>query len=287
MSAAVIQGRKWVRAVVAVVVVSALLLALLWIFQRRLIYLPDRSPVPSAAAVLAGGTDVDLHTDDGLTLHAWYLPAAGPPAVCPATWLVAPGNGGNRLGRVNLARALGAGGAGVMLMDYRGYGGNPGSPDEAGVVSDARAAYRFLTQEAGVAPGQIVYFGESLGAAVVVQLAVEHPPAALVLRSPFTDLPAAARVHYPFLPTGLLLRDRFRVADLARLIAVPTTVIYGTADTVIPPEQSVEVAASSGGDLDIVAIDGVDHNDPTLVAGPEVVDAAWRAAARVTCPPAR
>ncbi len=260
---------------------ATLVVAALWMFQRRLIYLPDRASVPPAASVLADGVDAVLRTDDGLTLQAWYLP---PPAVaCAAVFLVAPGNAGNRLGRTGLARALAGAGFGVLLMEYRGYGGNPGSPSETGLAADARAALRYLTDQAGVTTGRIVYFGESLGAAVVTALAADHPPAALVLRSPFMDLAAAATEHYPFLPVRLLLRDRFPVAELVGSQSVPLTVIYGTSDSVVPATQSVDVAAAAGGPVETFAVQGADHNDPALVAGPQVTDAARRAAAHVTC----
>ena len=81
--------------------------------------------------------------------------------------------------------------------------------------------------------------GESLGGAVVTRLAPDHPPAGLLLRSPFTELAAVAQRHFPFLPVRWLLRDRFPVADLTVGIDVPTTVVYGTADTLVPPELSL------------------------------------------------
>ena len=93
-------------------------------------------------------------------------------------------------------------GFGVLLFDYRGYGGNPGSPTESGLALDVRAAFRFLVEEAGVPPQRLLYYGESLGAAVVTELATEHPPAGLLLRSPFVDLAAVGQVHYPFLRSG-------------------------------------------------------------------------------------
>jgi uncharacterized protein len=68
----------------------------------------------------------------------------------------------------------------------------------------------------------------SLGAAVVVELATEHPPAGLVLRSPFVDLASVAREHYPLLSVGLLLRDRYPTVDRIATVRAPTTVVYGT-----------------------------------------------------------
>jgi fermentation-respiration switch protein FrsA (DUF1100 family) len=102
--------------------------------------------------------------------------------------LVFNGNGGNRAHRAPLAAALSRSGLAVLLFDYRGYGGNPGAPTEPGLLADARAARAYLASRPGVDPGRLVYLGESLGAAVAVALAVEVPPLALVLRSPFTSL---------------------------------------------------------------------------------------------------
>jgi hypothetical protein len=247
--------------VLAVVVLPT---ALLWVFQRRLVFFPDGTPVPAAATVLAGAADVRLHTADGLELGAWFV---SPPAAS-ATVLVASGNGGNRAGRAPLAAKLVEAGLAVLLVDYRGYGGNPGSPSEEGLALDVRAAHRFLTEEH---PGPILYYGESLGCAVVTELASEHPPAGMVLRSPFTDLAAAGAEHYPFLPVRLLLRDRFPVRETVARLRVPTVVVLGTADSVIPPAQSREVATAAGARL--IEVPGADHNDPVLLDGPQVIDA--------------
>jgi hypothetical protein len=187
--------------------------------------------------------------------------------------LVANGNGGHRGLRAPLARALSEAGLGVLLFDYRGYGGNPGSPSEEGLALDVRAARDWLVGEAGVAPERLVYYGESLGCAVVTALAVEHPPAGLVLRSPFVDLAAVGSHHYPVLPVRLLLRDRFPVAEQVARVRVPTTVVLGDADTIVPPEQSRRVAAAAARLHRLVEVPGADHNDAVLLDGERLVDA--------------
>jgi pimeloyl-ACP methyl ester carboxylesterase len=106
---------------------------------------------------------------------------------------------------------------------------------------------------------------------VVSELAVEHPPAALVLRSPFTELADTAAVHYPFLPVRKLLKDRFPVAEHVRRIQVPTVVIFGTADSVVPADQSRAVADAAAGPVTVVEIRDADHNDPVLLTGSRVV----------------
>ena len=263
----------------AVVVLFTLVVGLLWAFQRSLIYLPDDGPVGAATEQVPGARDVTLTTGDGLQLGAWYLPAAAPDA--PAV-LVANGNGGHRGMRAPVARALGEAGLAVLLFDYRGYGGNPGSPSEDGLALDVRAAREFLLREAKVPLERLLYFGESLGAAVVTELATEHPPAGLVLRSPFVDLASVGAEHYPFLPVRLLLRDRYPVAEQIGRIRVPTTVVYGSGDSIVPPGQSRAVADAAGRLHRLVEVPGADHNDLVLLDGIAVVTAVVELAERTT-----
>lgn len=254
-----------------VVAVAALCLAGLWAGQRALIYHPQTGgPVPPAADVLPGARDVTLRTADGLELGAWFVPGRGPGADGTVV-LVANGNAGDRSVRAPLAAALAARGLSVLLFDYRGYGGNPGTPTEDGLALDVRAARTWLVDELGAQ--RIVYYGESLGAAVVTELATEHPPVGLLLRSPFTELADVGRLHYPFLPVRLLLRERYPVAEGLRRISVPTTVVYGSADRMVPPELSRAAAAAAAGPVRLVEVTGADHNDPVLLTGRELIDA--------------
>jgi fermentation-respiration switch protein FrsA (DUF1100 family) len=255
------------RPALVVLLVVAVLLVALWLGQRWLIYFPDAS----SPATAAGVREVTLDTSDGLKLAAWHVPAAGSGAGYAV--LVAPGNAGNRGDRLPLASKLASGGLTVLLLEYRGYGGNPGRPTEAGLARDVRAAQEYLTRVAGFAPERIVYFGESLGAAVVAELATERPPAGLALRSPFTDLASVGAAHYPWLPVRLLLRDRYPVSEHVARVRVPTVVVYGTADTIVPPDQSRAVAERAAGPTRVVAVDGADHNDAALIDGPAVIDA--------------
>ncbi|MQA24433.1 MAG: alpha/beta fold hydrolase [Micromonosporaceae bacterium] len=254
-----------------------MLLSVLWALQRHLIYLPDTARVPPAAEVIPGAEDVTLRTSDGLRLGAWLVPASGEPR--GVSVLVANGNAGDRSLRAPLARALAARGLSVLLFDYRGYGGNPGAPSEQGLARDARAAHRLLTARTD---DRIVYYGESLGAAVVTELATEHPPAGLVLRSPFADLASLGRLHYPFLPVKTLLRDRYPVTDQIARVQVPTVVVYGSADSIVPAEQSRAVAGAAPGLTRLVEVPGANHNDLTLLDGRELIGAVVELADQVS-----
>jgi fermentation-respiration switch protein FrsA (DUF1100 family) len=169
----------------------------------------------------------------------------------------------------------------VLLFDYRGYGGNPGDPSEIGLALDVRAARDYLVHDMGMPQDRLVYLGESLGCAVVTELATAHPPGGLVLRSPFTTLADAGAEHYPFLPVRLLLKDRYPLAEEIRRVHVPTVVVYGSADSVVPAAQSRTVVRVAGGPATSVEVPGAGHIDAELSDGPRLVDATARLSVRV------
>lgn len=239
-----------------------------------MIYFPSRDPVPSIATLIPGARDVVLNTDDGKRLGAWYLPATGDqrgPGV-----VVFNGNGGDRSGRAVLAVGLARLGMSVLLFDYRGYGGNPGSPSEKGLATDARAAQAWLATQLDVDPDRIVYFGESLGAAVAIGLALERPPVALVLRSPFTSLGEVAKVHYPWLPVGRLLIDRYPSIDRIGSLSVPVMVIAGDRDDIVPESLSRKLYDAAREPKRFLLVPGTGHNDPDLVDGDRMLEEVGR-----------
>lgn len=249
-------------------------MAFLGPFERALIYFPEPGPVSPASRYLPGGRDVVLTTEDGLELGAWLFPPIGGDR--RAAVLFAPGNGGHREGRITLFSALAERGFTVLAMDYRGYGGNPGTPSEEGLAADARAAAASLRAE-GFGPERTIYLGESLGTGVVSRLASSHPPAGIALRSPFPSLADVAKTHYGWLPIDALLHDRFDALPHLRRCGVPVTVIRGTIDAIVPNELSARVAAGVPTLHEDLELPGVDHNDGVMV-GPVVADAVVRLA---------
>jgi fermentation-respiration switch protein FrsA (DUF1100 family) len=269
-------GRRVVLVVVAALALWAVLVLLAAVFQRSLIFLPGGGAAPSAPADVE---EVTLTTDDGLELVAWYLT---PPDERVATILVAPGNAGDRSLRLPLARGLVERGHAVLLLEYRGYGGNPGRPHEAGLVADARAAHDHLEARDDVDMERVVLLGESLGTGVVAALAAERPPALVALRSPFPELADVGRSAYPFLPVRTLLRDRFPVTERLQDVQAPVLVVAGDADTIVPTSLSREVADAL--DASLVEVPGAGHNDRALLDGATYLDAVDSAARDVLDP---
>lgn len=265
---------RMLRMLVIFLLIGGVVVGMLWWLQRELIYFPDASSVPTAREVIEGARDVTLYAEDGLELGAWFAPAASGPAATDYRMavLVAPGNGGNRAGRAGLAEELRRRGLAVLLMDYRGYGGNPGSPSEEGLARDAMAAVETL-EDLGYPAERTIYFGESLGSGVVAALQALRPPAGMVLRSPFPELADVGSRHYPWLPVRLLLRDRFHVVKHLAGSEVPVTVVYGDRDSVVPPDLSARVADNAPALSERVVIAGADHNDAVMF-GPRVAAVA-------------
>ena len=252
--------------VVAVVVV----LGAFWLTQRRMIYVPSGDVGTPASAGLPRAENVSLTTSDGLTLGGWFVPAS---QARSTTLIVFNGNAGNRAYRADIAQRLSAEGFAALLFDYRGFGGNPGSPTEEGLALDARAARDYLLTRADVDASRIVYFGESLGSGVAVRLASEHPPLALILRSPFTSFVDVGRVHYGWLPVGLLLSDRYPSLDRIAQVRSPLLVIAGSNDSIVPAEQSRRLFDAANEPKRLLIVEGADHNDEALAAGPKVIAA--------------
>lgn len=262
---------KTAAVLVAVVV---MFLLFVWATQRWMIYFPStRLPSPDDLG-LTHVEAVAFPTADQLRLGAWFVPASGTPR--HITIVVFNGNAGNRAYRAPLAAALRQQGFQVLLTDYRGYGGNPGSPSEQGLAADATAAVAYLLGRPDVDPKRLVYFGESLGSGVAVRLAAERPPAALILRSPFTSLVDIGRYHYPMLPVGLLLRDRFPSIDRAPALRSPTLVIAGSRDTIVPIDSSRRFSDAIAAPKTFVEIRGADHNDDELLNGDQMIEAIVR-----------
>jgi fermentation-respiration switch protein FrsA (DUF1100 family) len=255
----------------ALVLALTFVLALLWVGQRRMIYFPFVGVAPAVSLGLPRAEDVTFTTDDSVTLHGWFVPAASTPA--RFTVIVFNGNAGHRGMRASLAAALASHGVATLLFDYRGYGDNTGRPSEDGLARDARAARAYLTTRTNVDTARVVFFGESLGAAVALRLATETRPFALVLRSPFTSLTDIGRHHYPFLPVRWLLRDRYPSLERVGSVSCPTLVIAGERDSIIPIEQSRRLYAAIAAEKRLVVIAGADHNDAALFDGPELMRA--------------
>lgn len=279
------------------------------LLQRTLIYIPTReaSISPQDAGLPTGRVHtVTLTTEDNLQLHGWHVLPDGqavehrpsPPAsrgVKPpglqgegdgvgalqsARWVVLffCGNGGNRSYRGPEFEAFMELGAHVFVFDYRGYGENAGSPSEEGLAADARAVWKYVTEERNVSPERVIVYGESLGGGVAVRLAAElcesgTPPAGLIVRSTFSSLADTGAFHYPWLPVRWLLRDRFESVQRIGAVRCPLLQLHGERDEIVPIHLGRKLFAAapdqseSGVPKRFVTLPTAGHNDVLFAAG--------------------
>ena len=200
-----------------------------YVCPRQLLYLPDRRlPVVGELAAL-GGQEVGVTTADGLALLSWYLP---PPRGRPVIAYF-HGNGGHIGYRADRLSWFARAGYGVLMLEYRGYGGNPGTPSETGFYTDGAAALDFLAND-GIRPDRLVLYGESLGSGVAVALAAQRDVAALILEAPFTSVAEVAQYHYSFMPAAAMVWDRFDSLSRIANIRAPILFLHGERDRVVP-----------------------------------------------------
>jgi len=201
----------------------------LYVFQRHLLYFPDVARPELGNLAALGVREITLETADGLTLLSWYVPPRDDRPVIAYFH----GNGGHIGYRAERLRWFARNGYGVLMAEYRGYGGNPGTPSESGLIADGAAALDFLGGE-GIAPSRLVIYGESLGSGVAVPLAARRAVASLILEAPFTSVAEVAQYHYSFIPASAMVRDRFD--SLAKIgdVKAPILVLLGERDRVVP-----------------------------------------------------
>jgi fermentation-respiration switch protein FrsA (DUF1100 family) len=230
---------------------------------NSLLYFPSRHIVATPAAVGLRYEDVAFHSDDGERLHGWWIPGRGP-AVGHVLYL--HGNAGNVGDRLPQLALLGGAGFDVLAFDYRGYGRSSGRPSEEGTYRDARAAQAALLSRPGVGDARVLYVGESLGGAVALALALERPPAGLVLQSTFTSVRDMARLHYPFVPPALV-PDAYPSLRLVARLQVPLLVVHGGRDRIVPLLHGEELFEAAPGPKRIEVLPDADHNDLIELAG--------------------
>lgn len=239
-----------------------LLVIIVYFYQPHMLFLPD---LPSRVlgqtpdSVNLDYTDVYLMTEDGVRLHGWWVEHPQP----AGTLLFFHGNAGNISHRLQTLRLFYELGYRTLIIDYRGYGQSDGTPSESGLYTDADAAWQYLVTERGLAPEDIVISGRSLGAAVALQLSLEHPPRALIMESAFTSVPEMAAVHYSWLPVRWLSRFKFNNLEGISRLSCPILLVHGLQDEIVPYQQSLSLYARAPSPKQLLTLQGR-HNDAQL-----------------------
>lgn len=236
---------------------------LLSFLEQSMVYYPEKDLAGDPSRAGLAFEDVQLRTEDGLSLHGWWVPRDDD----RGTVLFLHGNAGNishRLHRLALFHDLGVS---TFIGDYRGYGRSEGKPSETGLYRDADAMYRHLREERGIPPERIVIFGKSLGGAVATDLAAREEAAGLILESAFTSLPDMAKEVVPLVPGKLLVRSRYDNLGKISTLKMPILIIHGDQDRVVPYEMGERLLDAAPQGTRFFPVPGADHNDVLDMGG--------------------
>lgn len=221
---------------------------LLFFSQRSIIFPAPKQQVP----LQPGARQLDV---PGGT-HVLFREVAGDGPV-----VVHFHGNGEQVGHLQwLAAQYADDGVSFAAVEYPGYPGARGEPSEDSLLAASEAALAHLTQTLKIDRSRLVLVGQSIGSGVAVQLVAKGWGTRLVLLSPYTSLPDVAARAFGFLPVRLLMRDRFDSLARAPELKVPTLIIHGTRDQVIPFELGQRLSQAIGG-ARLLAVEGADHND--------------------------
>jgi fermentation-respiration switch protein FrsA (DUF1100 family) len=262
--------RAFCIALIAIFGIYGALVLLMFLFQGRLVHvpnLPGRKLTATPTQIGLTYQSVSFSTEDGVTLHGWFLPAQQ----SSKTLLFFHGNAGNISHRLTSLAIFNGLGLNILIFDYRGYGRSAGKPSEQGLYRDAQAALNYLQNKRGIVLEETIFFGRSLGGAVATWLAARHPPRALIIESSFTSIPDLAADLYPFIPIRLLARLRYDTRNHLKDICSPILIIHSVNDEVVPFIHGQTLFQTARAPKQFLQIEG-DHNGGYLISGQRYVD---------------
>lgn len=225
-------------------------------FENKLVYHPLTAS--QSWEKFPGMSDVELVAADGNKLHAWWLPCDG----SDTALIYLHGNGGNlshRGGSCHKLRELLK--ASILIVDYPGYGKSEGRPSEAGCYAAADAGYDWITKDQKILPENVLIYGASLGGGVAVDLASRKPHRALILVKTFSSLPDVAGFYFPWLPTRLLMRNRFDSVNKIDRCTRPKFFCHGTLDRIVPYASGMRLFEAAPDPKHFCTLIGDDHDD--------------------------
>jgi hypothetical protein len=282
------RGIKWSLLRIAIMLVTAMLIlqGCVMLFEERFIYFPTKYPdgdydlAQLKYSHMPGIEDVWLTTADGVRIHGWYCTPAPPEKPADATVAAAAaddesdrqvvlmfhGNAGNLTHRYELIELFTDLGRDFFIIDYRGYGRSEGSPSEQGLYHDARAAWDFLANDRGVAPGRIILMGKSLGAAPATELATHVEPGGLIIEAAFTSAPDMARIMMPLLPTFTLSHKLDSLGRVGR-INCPKLFTHSPTDEMIPYEHGRRLFDAAAEPKWFYDVQDAGHNTMQAIGG--------------------
>ena len=231
-------------------------IASMGLMQKRLMYFPDSSRFVPSEWALDELKPLHVISDDGLETTSWYRPAQKHDKF---TIIFFQGNAGHLGYRNYKVRPWLDAGYGVLMVGYRGFS-NPGSPSEAGLYNDAKAAIEALKKQ-GLSEKSFILYGESMGTGVATQMATEFDASALILESPYTSVPDVGADRYPMVPVHWLLRDKYDSLSKIKDVHMPLLLLHGEEDDVVPTKFGKQLFAAANEPKQAEYVPGAGHNN--------------------------
>lgn len=234
--------------------------------EKGFIFFPEKTILDTPSAIGLKFEDLYFTSPDGVRINGWFIPFLR----SKTTLLWFHGNAGNISHRVDMLRHLHRETkVNIMMIDYREYGRSEGVVSERGTYQDAMGAYDYLLARSEIDSDKIIGFGQSLGAAVAVELALQRSLQGLILEAPFTSIREMAKVLLPWLPIGGLLSTKYDNLSKMDQVTVPLLVLQGDRDEVIPYSHGKRIFEAAREPKAFHTIFGAGHNDTYLVGGKE------------------
>ena len=220
----------------SLIIAYIVLIIFIYFYQRNLLYLPSENNYQNDK-IQFNYDEIFISVDEEIQLKSWIIKKDLKKF---KTLVIFHGNAGHLSNRIYKLNELYKLDINILLISWRGFSGNKGSPTENNLYTDAEAAIKWLNGE-GVTNSQIILYGESLGSGVAVELGKENNFNSIILESPFTSIENSAKIYYPYLPVSLILKDRYDSISKIKMINTPILIMHGEKDDVVPFSMGKEL----------------------------------------------
>ena len=213
----------------SIIIAYIALIIFVYFYQRNLLYHPAENNYQNDK-IQFNYEEVFIKVNDEIELKSWIV---NKDLNNLKTLVFFHGNAGDLSNRIHKLNELDKLDINILLISWRGFSGNKGSPTEKNLYEDAEAAIRWLNKK-GVSDNKIVLYGESLGTGVATEIGKKNTFNGIILESPFTSIENSAKIYYPYLPVRLLLKDRYDSISKIKMVKIPILIMHGEKDDIVP-----------------------------------------------------
>ena len=215
--------------ITSTIVIYLILLTLIYINQRKLLYLPSENNYLDDPINFTYN-EFFIKVDKNIKIKSWLIEKD---LQKYKTILFLHGNAGNLFNRSYKLNRFNELNLNVLIISWRGFSGNPGKPNETNLYGDAKKAVKWLNDR-GVKTKNIILYGESLGTGVAVEIGQNNKFNSIILESPYTSMEKTAKIYYPYLPVKFLLKDKYESEKKIKNIKTPILIMHGKKDNIVP-----------------------------------------------------